>query len=71
MRVASHTGDAMDDSTQKGKDQQEPMAPAPKRRKRVSSARGAVVVAATAVVAGGAGWVLTTLGAVHGGTTGF
>ena len=65
----------MDDRTQhatetKG-DEQEPMPPAPKRGKRVASAPGAVVVAATAAVAGGAGWVLTTLGAVRGGTTGF
>jgi hypothetical protein len=37
----------------------------------VSSSRGAVLIVAGAAIAGGAGWVLSTLSAVHGGATGF
>jgi len=50
----------------------ETRAPAPPRQRRpVSSARGAVLILAGAAIAGGAGWVLSTLSAVHGGGAGF
>ncbi|HEX3219302.1 MAG TPA: hypothetical protein VHU77_04655 [Candidatus Limnocylindria bacterium] len=45
--------------------------PTARRRRGASSARGAVLIAAGAAIAGGAGWVLSTLSALHGGTTGF
>ena len=41
-------------------------------RRRVRSARGAILLAAAAAIAGGAGWVLGTLApAIRGGSIGF